>query len=292
MIEKNDVFIWTISNNGYEWIEGYLYEKSGSAGAEIRVLTDAPQRGTEEPFKHFVRIGNSPQELAEFACQHGPLMSVSLLPRTVLAKHKKHQSLEFWQNEHKDMRLAHNIFQATNEKEAKDIISRFLFINEISQFSGDTNNININSHTELLDAIQRVKAGKSILTLNHVIAISNLDFFNCQKIALTTIVKLFLSRLLEKKMDTYSLRYSMKYDCEKDAWLPSIKPSSLLSFMWYQLGEEISGHQKYKQCRHCGKWENRTGPNMRKDWIEHPWCGANERKKKSRTNIKSQKIGE
>lgn len=277
MTDTIDVSLWTISNNGYEWVDGFLHEKQGVAGATIKTLSDHWETGSEEPYKHFVRLDGTPNSFIDFANQHGPLMR--LFP-SMPEEHKQDQSLSFWQEQYKAMQLTHNVYQATKENDARETLMRLLSIQEITQNTGDISNINLKSHTDLIDATRRVMANNSVLTINHIVPISTHDLVGSPNISLTVIGKIFLSRLLEPKTSLYDMRYSVKYNAIKDAWQPAIQPSSLLAYMWYQLGEEVSGHRKYKQCRHCNKWEDVT--QRRKDWLEHPDCGAKARVKKSR----------
>lgn len=51
---------------------------------------------------------------------------------------------------------------------------------------------------------------------------------------------------------------------------PVVYPETLLSAMWYQFSEELSGHRKYKYCSHCNTWQDVT--NNHSNWSGHPEC--------------------
>jgi hypothetical protein len=52
-----------------------------------------------------------------------------------------------------------------------------------------------------------------------------------------------------------------------------LQPSSLISFMWFQLGLAIDGKIRLRRCEVCGEWEDME--NHRENWTKHPRCANN-----------------
>lgn len=57
--------------------------------------------------------------------------------------------------------------------------------------------------------------------------------------------------------------------------IPYIVPRDLLSAMWFQFSQAITGERKYKRCPICGYWEDVT--QRRSDWKRHDSCASNVR---------------
>lgn len=57
-------------------------------------------------------------------------------------------------------------------------------------------------------------------------------------------------------------------------------PQNLLSAMWFQFFQTVSGERKYKRCEVCNKWDDVT--NKRASWSKHPECAARVRTAKYR----------
>jgi hypothetical protein len=59
-----------------------------------------------------------------------------------------------------------------------------------------------------------------------------------------------------------------------------LRPSSLLSCMWYQLALAFKERIKLRRCTICGQWEDMEG--HRKNWTKHKQCANNEAVKRYR----------
>lgn len=57
-------------------------------------------------------------------------------------------------------------------------------------------------------------------------------------------------------------------------------PSSLLSTMWFQVFQAVSGEKKFKRCVVCQKWEDVT--DKKATWKSHPECSSRERVRRYR----------
>jgi hypothetical protein len=59
-----------------------------------------------------------------------------------------------------------------------------------------------------------------------------------------------------------------------------LEPSSLLSFMWFQLGLALDRKIRLRRCEVCGEWEDME--NHRENWTKHPKCADNKRAERYR----------
>jgi len=95
--------------------------------------------------------------------------------------------------------------------------------------------------------------------------------------------KLCVEETVNQKLIEYPLRLELIRN-EKGDIKKCLRPSSLLSAMWYQLYLVLNGEIKLKRCASCCKWEDMK--NHRSNWTKHKNCAIRERVRKCRDKQK------
>lgn len=289
-----------ISGSGYEWVNGYLREKPFNWD-NPRKEVSFPQQGEEAIHIQFAKLdegslfhsSSSYEKFLLFANNNGSLTHIEMNYPTHGVQHEDnwHASYHFWKKECYLLNLTRKIYLATKEHDVslfKKLLIPFLHIYEIDSASITRKAIDIESTTQLLDAISRVRNKVSsfhIELINNQLSFStahNLYHNNLpKKPNIYGVIHALLGSIINEKMTEHKVTMTMEYLGE---WKINVRPETLIAYMWALLAEEVSGKKDYKQCRICGEWEDRTG--SRKDWVEHTWCGSRMRMREYRERQK------
>jgi len=92
-----------------------------------------------------------------------------------------------------------------------------------------------------------------------------------------------IQQIINKNLDQYPVKPRLLMD-KNNTLKQFFVPSSLLSCMWFQFFQVVTGERKIKQCAYCGQWENIT--NKYASWKYHSHCGNKARVKKHRERQK------
>jgi len=302
-------YVTSVAGSGYEWVNGYLREKPYTP-EEPRKFITFPLQGEEPLYIQFSRLDKntlnhaSYKDFLQFANKNGPLThhmdtnwGTYFGQENATYEDYWETSYLYWEDQCYWLNLTRELFLATKETSVtalKEKIKPFIRIEEITY-----NNllsvveISLASSTQLLDAIRRIQNKHTYL---HIFLRDNqLHFTELYQIhhsqlpinaSVNNVIHALLGSIIQKKMIAYSTTITFNYLGE---WGMNISPTSLLAYMWASLAEEITGQKTYKQCRVCGKWEDRSSVNARKDWKEHPECGSRMRMREYREKLKAQK---
>jgi len=287
-----------ISPNGYTWVNEYIREKPRSIEPDKCVYF--PEANTEALHIKFARLDGSYETFLQFANNYGPLnMLLPNLPE-IHEKYpyedKEEASYYFWKDQCYWVKFTRDIFLATKDNitTLKSKLKPLMRICETELKAPFKKTIiDLGSSTQLLDTIPRIRNKHSTLIISLLDNRSqyiDLHYITAKKLpkSVTThdIFYVLLGSIINKKMGQFKTTITMNY---VGKWEMNIYPTSLIAYIWASLAEELSGQKTYKQCRVCGEWEDRSFFNARKDWVEHPSCGARERMKRYREKIKSDK---
>jgi hypothetical protein len=93
--------------------------------------------------------------------------------------------------------------------------------------------------------------------------------------------QVLIQQQINKKLKEYRVNPVLLMD-NKNMLQQYLMPENLLSAMWFQFYQAVTGEKKYKKCEVCHKWEDIT--NKKSNWSKHPECAgrlrtANYRKK-------------
>lgn len=91
---------------------------------------------------------------------------------------------------------------------------------------------------------------------------------------------IILGRLINEQLRTYHVCSQVYYHTQKQAFLSKIVPSNLLSTLWLQFSQVITGERKIRQCPICRRWSDVT--NVNRNWEKHRDCANWERVTKIR----------
>ncbi|MFC0472502.1 hypothetical protein ACFFHM_18955 [Halalkalibacter kiskunsagensis] len=91
--------------------------------------------------------------------------------------------------------------------------------------------------------------------------------------------RIALIDIINKKLEQSPVHHRILLD-EKNEPKQYVVPDNLLSAMWFQFYQSLTGEKKYKRCAVCQLWENVT--EKRTDWLYHNSCGNTFRVRKSR----------
>ncbi|MDR1481439.1 MAG: hypothetical protein LBI74_02305 [Synergistaceae bacterium] len=96
---------------------------------------------------------------------------------------------------------------------------------------------------------------------------------------------LYVQRKITQKLEQYPLKILFRSD-SKARLYKTLRPTSLLSAMWYQFYLALTGGIRLRRCSICGRWENMA--IHRDSWTKHANCANYNRVKKSRNKKKEQ----
>lgn len=88
--------------------------------------------------------------------------------------------------------------------------------------------------------------------------------------------KFLLLHLLNKQLEKY--KYKPKLKWENSTLKSYTYPEDLLSCMWYQFYQSVTGDKQFKKCEICNAWEDVTEAS--KNWSMHPSCSARLRQRR------------
>ena len=92
----------------------------------------------------------------------------------------------------------------------------------------------------------------------------------------------YVQSIISNKLKDYPLYVDIKADTLDGKMLKELRPSSLLSAMWYQFSLVFTGEEKIRRCAICNMWEDMRG--HRGSWKRHKTCASHERVKSFRKN--------
>lgn len=92
--------------------------------------------------------------------------------------------------------------------------------------------------------------------------------------------QLIVQKIINQQLDKYTAKPLLLMD-KNNTLKQFINPTSLLSCMWFQFFQVVTGERKVKQCAYCGRWEDVTDKYA--SWKYHKRCGVKKRVEKHRS---------
>jgi hypothetical protein len=83
-----------------------------------------------------------------------------------------------------------------------------------------------------------------------------------------------IQRAIMAKLRTFPVNIDLRMDTNGQIY-KILKPTSLLSAMWYQFSQVLVGELKIRRCSICQQWESMRG--HRDTWRTHTKCASNKR---------------
>ena len=93
---------------------------------------------------------------------------------------------------------------------------------------------------------------------------------------------LYVQTVISKKLKDYPLHIEIQTDALNGKLFKVLRPTSLLSAMWYQFFLVFTGEERIRRCDICGRWEDMR--SRRGSWKRHKTCASHERVKRFRKN--------
>jgi len=90
--------------------------------------------------------------------------------------------------------------------------------------------------------------------------------------------RIFLKEIININMQKHPTKVQLHLTADNKI-IQNFIPKNLLSAMWFQFSQALTGEKKFKRCIHCGKWEDVT--DKKATWKGHPECGNRARVKKA-----------
>lgn len=100
--------------------------------------------------------------------------------------------------------------------------------------------------------------------------------------------KALLREIINSKLDTFPVKFNLFQNPDTNIFKQVVRPSNLISFMWYQFLQDVTGERKIKQCSICKRYSDIT--NVKGEWDHHPECAVKRRVDRTRRRQKGEDI--
>ena len=212
-------------------------------------------------FLEFAELDYSEENMIEFANRYGLLIQEHRLQLPMSDQSFSGDSLSTWKKEHRDLKNAVQIWEwlRTNDKEKLNLLIKWSEDNETVRYFIGSNSMGI------------------LFSVNPPIRPYLLP--RCKPGDVIFPTRLLLQKIINDKLGEYPVSPRLLLD-DNNELKQYLVPSSLLSAMWYQFYQAVTGKKRYKKCEICNTWEDVT--DKRSSWTMHPNCAAKVRMRKLR----------
>ncbi len=97
-----------------------------------------------------------------------------------------------------------------------------------------------------------------------------------------------LKLIINAQIDNYPLKTLLKQNPDTGILKQTFQPSSLLSLMWYQFYQSVTGERKFKQCKICHQYSDVT--DIKRNWDHHKECAVKLRVDRTRRRQRGEDI--
>lgn len=300
----------------------YITKKTVSdtknAYERLRALVQRPQLVPPDAlFLRFAKLSPTKDSILKFAQQFGMLGCNEVLEYRKPSKIPllTGESLERWQQEIHVLRYAVEIWQAIKDRDAPDIdvLSRYISW-EANTFSRDlqgrplegTEWVLFHSHPleefqvhdpppthHMADIALEDETGQFISSNLGAVRFQRLDYVKAAEVYLFQEHYRQLTQTSQtsttNEKTVRHVHLGLTWDVTKQRQQGVLYPDSLLTFMWLQFHEAITGTALFKTCQRCGEWfthgKSRGQPAK---WCSES-CRVQNSRERNHTRLRSQK---
>jgi hypothetical protein len=192
------------------------------------------------------------------------------------------ESLEFWMNEHYDLSFAALVWEliVNHDIESLDKIVRWISDNKgvlITKFPRKA--LKAFDAERFSDLVYR----RENLIMDEILfdGLTRRVWASSRFLYPDVIgpARLYVQTTINKKLLRYPLQIALTLNEEGELY-KQLRPTSLLSAMWYQLYLALAGNISLRRCSICGVWEDMKGHRI--NWKKHKKCISYDRLEKNK----------
>ena len=303
-------FTWRHADKGYYWdykikVDDLFHEGNYSSPflipkAEITsYIATIPFKGSPELFTLFAElpVGDNDESLkaiTNFTNQYGLITAGLLMDTSYINDGISNYlntfqglSLDFYLTQIWQMKNTFRIWNWIQEKNSSMLSKVITWTNDNINYSfGEPEDLDIFNST----GIKYDYNSNCLTDLKGYIAPRSQQLFDMPNHKVFTdlvkddylfIAQLIVQKTINKKLDDFPVKHRLLLDKNKKL-KQFFVPSDLLSCMWFQFLQVVTGERQLRQCAYCHKWENVTDKYA--SWKYHSRCGSNARVKKHRAS--------
>ena len=246
-------------------IDGYEWHSSENDLNSVHLTQKGTTGISYDPFNiptlfmQFAELNSDvPDSLLEFANKYGPLASSKIVRD---GESLSQETLEFWQTQIRDMRNLINLWQ-WHETGNYLMLSKVISCGDPQSFC--------NGNAQFLQYFCSFNGEEPRPFFQQILSSQGEIIKDIQAAAVWLI-----TIIVEAKLKEWTVWPVLHTSTPQGGFLQRFQPSSLLSTMWFQVFQALSGEKLFKRCSVCQKWEDVT--NKKGTWKSHPECSSIER---------------
>ena len=306
-------FTWRYADSGYYWdykikVDDLFHEGNYSSPFLIArpkltsYIPTIPFKGSPELFTLFAElpVGDDEESLkaiVNFTNQYGLITAGLLMDTSHINNGISNYSttfyglsLDFYLSQIWAMKNIFRIWNWIQEKNSSMLSKMITWTNDdnIQYLFGEPENLDLFNST----GIKYDANGNCLTDLKGYIAPRRQRLFDISNHKIFTdlvkddylfVAQLIVQKTINQKLDKFPIKHCLLMDKTRKL-KQFFVPSDLLSCMWFQFLQVVTGERKIKQCLYCNKWENVT--DKYSSWKYHQKCGTYARVKKHREQLK------
>ena len=244
-------------------------------------LISKPLEESPSLFLDFAELDGLEENMLRFANQYGLLFREITLESAPQTKSVFGDRLSLWQREHRELKNAVELWKWIKKKNTEKL-------NLVITWHDNNKTIKyVFGSEDKIKAYRKEGITKDGLFGLELGILASAEEPELNTHLLSRIVpgdviipaQIVLQRIMNKKLQQYPVWPKLLLDKDKNL-RQYLYPENLLSAMWFQFFQAVSGEKKYKKCEVCNKWEDVT--DKRSSWAMHPNCAARERMRRRR----------
>lgn len=252
----------------------------------------SPTKAAPALFKTFIHTENNAESYIQFANNYGLLKSTN---RILFKDEQKKEflvgeSVLFWQRQQWMLKYTGLLWEwiTTNNKEKLSLAIKWQDQWTINFQLGDskdmslagTNKLEWTGYSYILSFVLVSAHLKCCLDNRYILTGKMLRHSNFPPGNVSLPAISLLQLIVNYYLDAYPTKSVIFYNTDKRQFQQHVIPTSLLSAMWHQFHQVITGERKIKQCPICLQWSDVT--YVKGSWTKHRGCANWDRVTKSR----------